>query len=95
MLSLLSNSRNGPLPNGIRLEVVKHAEAKVVSQFQQSTDSVADQCLLEENRESHRYGRNPRRALQFRQNPQNAEDHAEHGGWPVGSRMVARRNRAF
>ena len=40
-------------------------------------------------RESRGYGRDPCRALQFRQNPQDAANHSGDGRWPIGSRLDA------
>ena len=41
-----------------------------------------DERFQRENSESRGYGSDPRRTLQFRQSPQDAENHAEYGCWP-------------
>src|ERR1700723_1051131 len=43
--------------------------------------------LFQEDRQSHCDGRDPCRALQFRQNPQDAANHPGYGRWPIRSRL--------
>src|ERR1039458_10314002 len=48
-----------------------------------------DKRLFQEDRESYPHGCDSRRALQFRENPQDSADYARDGGWYHRSCLVA------